>query len=87
MTLIGIYLSIPEWYAICNAGLNYTDESAAAAAHILDEIGYSLDVAPQYYAPRRNTCANCKNSKNCAVVAAQPLCRHYVKESTENAET
>lgn len=80
MTLIGVYLSIPEWYTVANTLLQAGEKAEKTARHILDEIGFGLDVAPEYYAPRRDTCANCKNSRICTVTAALPICQHYERK-------
>ena len=80
MTIIGVYLSAPEWYTVAYTLLQAGVEAEKTARHILDEIGYSLDIAPEYYAPRRDTCADCKNARFCTVAAALPICQHFVRE-------
>ena len=77
MLLIGLYLSMSEWYTVCNKLLQAGEIDISA--HILDEIGYCLDVAPQYYKPRFETCDNCNYRYRCRIATAKPLCKDYKK--------
>lgn len=80
MILIGLYLSKSEWLTVVETLMKADDTAFKTAQHILDEIGFSLDIAPQYFAPRRDTCAICKNRKFCTVAAALPLCSDFVRK-------
>ena len=75
MVLIGLYLSMSEWYTVCNKLLQAGE--VEISGHILNEIGYCLDVAPQYYNKRCDCCQICTHFKECTIATAWPLCSQF----------
>ena len=80
MNIIGIYLSVVEWYSICEIMRQLEEPYSSIAAHILDEIGRISGIAPEFFEPQHGTCKDCIYLDICKPVCGLPCCKDFEKK-------